>query len=102
MQVIWSEKREAYKNMGNRIKKTKRKNFFIIALMIGVFIIAFFFVRLYMQYQWTDKLVIAIQTEDEQKVDELLAQRFCGQPYDVDKKAHQPFPLSLFGELERP
>lgn len=73
----------------------------MIALMTGVFMIAFFFVRLYMQYQWTDKLVIAIQTEDEQKVDELLAQRFCGQPYDVDKKAHQPFPLSLFGELER-
>lgn len=89
------------KNKIGRRKETYLICLIIIALSIPIIIICTFALRRFMQHRWTDKLVIAIQAEDEKKVDELLDETFLGLSYNIDKQAYQPFPMSLFAECQR-
>ncbi|MGN1168225.1 MAG: hypothetical protein ACI4S2_17565 [Lachnospiraceae bacterium] len=83
-----------------RKKKSRKIKIVISGLILLFLLLLSLFVKTCMQYYWTDKLVKAIQSENEKEVNQLVEKDFLGYKYDVNKVPFQPFPLNLFRECE--
>lgn len=84
-----------------RKNKAEKCNKFLATISLFILLIVIFMgMRFYMQQRWTHRLIAAVQSENEEEVEDLLDKDFWRFPYDVNAEPYEPFPMCLFAECQ--